>query len=777
MALIDYLSFLKLNFSDAYALENTRLLKSKNIPLFRFFSHLTDAEIIESTKRGFLKFVDNFEHGTQYIAIEESMKRWVNNENAGFSKEQVKIEDLTNIYAAQKESILHFINHFTTDASTCIEIFKEIEEYFSTVYQITIETFIYIHNEELKASEKKYRLLAENSSDIISRQNPDGVVTYISPSCKYVLGYDPEELIGKKRSDFEYNSDTLGGSDSGEKQSTEAGETSVIRMKRKDGTPIWLELSVKNIIDADTNEVTEIHTSARNVTQRKLAEEKLKQNEFLLSESQRIAKIGSWEWDITTNEMTWSVEHYALYGLDPEAGRITYEMAAAVRHPDDTDFINRTLGESLKYRRPISFVHRLLVDDQVKVVQVKGELITENDEVVKLRGTSQDITQISTIQQQIVKKNRQLEEAQHVAHLGSWEWDTVTDTVIWTDEMYRIFGYEPQTIPISFTFYIQHIFQGDRELEKEHIALCLKDGTGYSSEIRVIRSDGQMRWLMATGQATERKDEKVVALSGTVYDITERKKIELALDDRLKDLERSNNDLQLYASIASHDLKEPLRKIKANSSILVDNFAHILDEKGRKYVQRIVGSATRMEKLIEDVLSVSKLSGKKGDFENADLNKIVKQCIGDLDVQLKSSGATIKVDKLPVNVLVNAGQMYQLFQNLLLNSVKFRREGVPLTITISCTIEKRPGTHKEFIKPPKFYKIVFSDNGIGFDPVFSEKIFVMFQRLNEREKYEGTGIGLAICKKIAENHEGFIEAIGEPDKGAIFTISLPVRTV
>ena len=340
MALIDYLSFLKLNFSDAYALENTRLLKSKNIPLFRFFSHLTDAEIIESTKRGFLKFVDNFEHGTQYIAIEESMKRWVNNENAGFSKEQVKIEDLTNIYAAQKESILHFINHFTTDASTCIEIFKEIEEYFSTVYQITIETFIYIHNEELKASEKKYRLLAENSSDIISRQNPDGVVTYISPSCKYVLGYDPEELIGKKRSDFEYNSDTLGGSDSGEKQSTEAGETSVIRMKRKDGTPIWLELSVKNIIDADTNEVTEIHTSARNVTQRKLAEEKLKQNEFLLSESQRIAKIGSWEWDITTNEMTWSVEHYALYGLDPEAGRITYEMAAAVRHPDDTDFIN-----------------------------------------------------------------------------------------------------------------------------------------------------------------------------------------------------------------------------------------------------------------------------------------------------------------------------------------------------------------------------------------------------------------------------------------------------
>ena len=397
--------------------------------------------------------------------------------------------------------------------------------------------------------------------------------------------------------------------------------------------------------------------------------------------------------------------------------------------------------------------------------------------MVKLRGTSQDITQISTIQQQIVKKNRQLEEAQHVAHLGSWEWDTVTDTVIWTDEMYRIFGYEPQTIPISFTFYIQHIFQGDRELEKEHIALCLKDGTGYSSEIRVIRSDGQMRWLMATGQATERKDEKVVALSGTVYDITERKKIELALDDRLKDLERSNNDLQLYASIASHDLKEPLRKIKANSSILVDNFAHILDEKGRKYVQRIVGSATRMEKLIEDVLSVSKLSGKKGDFENADLNKIVKQCIGDLDVQLKSSGATIKVDKLPVNVLVNAGQMYQLFQNLLLNSVKFRREGVPLTITISCTIEKRPGTHKEFIKPPKFYKIVFSDNGIGFDPVFSEKIFVMFQRLNEREKYEGTGIGLAICKKIAENHEGFIEAIGEPDKGAIFTISLPVRTV
>ncbi len=778
MVLIEYLSFLKSKYPDALATENARLLKIKDIPLLRFFTHLKESDILDAIKKGLLKLIDDFENAREYEALETGLKRWLNNETTGFTKEQVKIEDLINIYGAQKEALLHFVHLFTSEASICVQIFKEIEAYYNTAYRRTIDMFIHIHNEELKASEKKYRLLAENSSDIISKQTTAGIITYISPSCKSVLGYDPNEMLGKNSSDFIHADDLpLAGEERKKLEDANRVETTTIRMRRKDGNYIWLEVTAKNITDPLKNETIEVHTSARNVTARKITEDKLRQNEVLLSESQRIAKIGSWEWNIKTNELKWTLEHYALYGVDPSLGNITYEIAELLRHPDDTEHVHKNLAATLKDNKPLDFVHRLIVNGNVKVLHVKGERVMQNGELLMLRGTSQDITHISHIQQQMIKKNHQLEEAQHIASLGSWEWDTQNDWVVWSDEMYRLFDYEPGSVTINFDFYLSHIFPADREYVKEQILACYQQGRQYSFENRIITKNGQLKWLHATGQVSEKRGEINWVLSGTAHDITERKNIELALDEKIQDLERSNNDLQLFASIASHDLKEPLRKIRTNASILTDNYAALVDPKIRKYIDRMDASAIRMERLIEDVLSVSKITRKKDVLIKTDLNKIINNCLNDLEIQIKDKNAVINVDKLPEDLLVNPEQIYQLFQNIIANALKFSNDTANPAISI-CAGTAGPELIKNTLaRFDKYCSIVFKDNGIGFEQVFADKIFIMFQRLHGKEKYDGNGIGLAICKKIIENHEGFIEAYGEPGKGATFTVYLPFRTV
>jgi len=243
-------------------------------------------------------------------------------------------------------------------------------------------------------------------------------------------------------------------------------------------------------------------------------------------------------------------------------------------------------------------------------------------------------------------------------------------------------------------------------------------------------------------------------------DITERKLAQQNLEKTLTDLRRSNEDLEQFARIASHDLQEPVRMMLNYSQLLTLKYKKSLDETARMYLSFITEGASRMHLLINDLLKYSSLTAQIQSFDSVDLNMILQDITQDLGMLLKEEGVLIEIPELP-RVRGNAMELRQMFQNFIQNSIKFRSERNP-HIKILC---ERKDAHWLFS---------ISDNGIGIEKEFHSKIFVIFHRLHERDKYPGTGIGLALCKKIIERHGGQITVESEPGKGTTFYFTLPI---
>ncbi|MGH7237520.1 MAG: sensor histidine kinase, partial [Candidatus Saccharimonadales bacterium] len=232
-------------------------------------------------------------------------------------------------------------------------------------------------------------------------------------------------------------------------------------------------------------------------------------------------------------------------------------------------------------------------------------------------------------------------------------------------------------------------------------------------------------------------------------------------------LSRSNQELQDFAYVASHDLQEPLRKIQAFGNLLEEEFGDQLAD-GRDYLNRMRGAAARMNVLIEDLLSFSRVETQGRTFDEVNLNTVAQEVTGDLEARLLETGGRIQLSKLPV-IVADATQMRQLMQNLVANALKFSRSGVkPIAKIYSTATKDKNGIIIE-------QRIFVEDNGIGFDLKYLDKIFTVFQRLHGRGTYEGTGIGLAVCRKIAERHGGNITAKSKPSHGATFIVSLPIK--
>jgi signal transduction histidine kinase len=257
----------------------------------------------------------------------------------------------------------------------------------------------------------------------------------------------------------------------------------------------------------------------------------------------------------------------------------------------------------------------------------------------------------------------------------------------------------------------------------------------------------------------------------TYQDITELEQNQRRMREYTQKLERSNSELQEFAYVASHDLQEPLRKIEAFGDRLNRRYATLLPDEGRMFIERMQDAAGRMRRLINDLLSYSRVTSKTKPFAQVDLQKIFTEVLGDLQVRIDETGAEIRSENLPV-IEADATQMRQLIQNLLSNALKFRKADVKPVIVVAGRLGDAIAAGPNMVPS---VVITVADNGIGFDNMYKEQIFKIFQRLHGRLEYEGTGVGLATCRKIVERHLGTIDADGRPGVGATFSIVLPTK--
>jgi PAS domain S-box-containing protein len=278
------------------------------------------------------------------------------------------------------------------------------------------------------------------------------------------------------------------------------------------------------------------------------------------------------------------------------------------------------------------------------------------------------------------------------------------------------------------------------------------------------------RTLLLNAKRLEHPDGSVRLILLAFEDVTARRRLERALHLAMTELERSNQELEGFASIASHDLQEPLRKIRAFGERLEAICEGRLPEKGRDYLARMTAAAARMQTLINSVLSLARVSPRAEAWRHIDLGTVVSEVLADLEETLARTGGHVDVGPLP-SLPADATEMRQLFQNLIVNALKFRGEAPPLIrITATPRDEGRAGLPAAVRAS---WQIVVADNGIGFDRKYAERIFKPFERLHGRDAYEGTGIGLALCRRIVQRHGGTISADGAPGAGARLTIHMP----
>jgi PAS domain S-box-containing protein len=493
------------------------------------------------------------------------------------------------------------------------------------------------------------------------------------------------------------------------------------------------------------------------ITVRKETEKALRESETSLQQAQVVGKIGSWRLDLVKNELVWSDENYRIFGI--EIGKpLTYESFISTIHPDDREFVDNRWKAAMAGEE-YDIEHRIIADGMVKWLHEKAFLdFDENGKLSAGFGISQDITEKKNAEMELIGSKRKLDLALENANIGLWEWDLKTDSITWDIRTENMFGISQGSFEGNYDAFLKLVHEEDVDHIRKAVRNTIKENKPYETIFRIKAPDGNPRYISSKALVNKDSNGEIIGMTGVNFDITDLKQgTELLISKLNEDLLKSNKELESFAYITSHDLQEPLRMVTSFSQLLEKQYGDRLDDRAREYIGFAVDGAKRMYELINGLLTYSRMSRKEITFSNVDFNKVVESVRSNLSLIIKERECEIESDKLPV-VFADYNQMIHLFQNLISNGIKFSTDSP--RIRISAKTEKT--------------QFVFSvrDEGIGIEPQYFDKIFMIFKRLLPRDQYEGTGIGLAICKRIVENHGGQIWVESEPEKGSCFYFTI-----
>lgn len=393
-------------------------------------------------------------------------------------------------------------------------------------------------------------------------------------------------------------------------------------------------------------------------------------------------------------------------------------------------------------------------------------LFDDQGQVYGILNTGADVTDFQLAKQEVQNSNERLKMAIESSGIGSYEIDLAAKKI-------KTSGNFDAICPIASEATIEDLIaklHPDDLPAREKAYQQAKTTRTISYEARILNDDGSYRWTKINGKIINDEHGNPKTIIGIIRDIQEQREFEEELkkqvSSRTDELTRSNSDLMHFASVVSHDLREPLRKIKIFNNLLRNDIEDNVNEKSKKYLHKVSQSAQRMENIIEGILTYSTLDKTLQHIETINLNEIIENIKIDLELIIKEKDAILVTCDLPeiegAPILIN-----QLFYNLLQNALKFSKADQPPRVIITSTIIN--SNENDCVQ------ITIKDNGIGLDAAFAEKIFTAFERLHSKDQYEGNGLGLALCRKITKRHNGKITAAGEKDKGAEFTLTLPLR--
>ncbi|HEX7320630.1 MAG TPA: PAS domain S-box protein [bacterium] len=490
------------------------------------------------------------------------------------------------------------------------------------------------------------------------------------------------------------------------------------------------------------------------ITERKKAEEALRISKDRLLFATEGANLGVWNWNTVTGELIWSDKCKALFGI-PLEETMSYQRFRDALHPDDRERTDKAVKDALDNHEDYDIEYRgLWPNGSIHWLAAKGRgFYDAAGKAVRLEGVVLDISDRKRVEEALRLKNIVFDSS--IAANSTADSDgNITEA---NEAFLRIWGYSAKDEVVGKP--ILHFLQNKEEAVD--IITALNASGKWKGEYTARRKNGTT--FIAYGLATDLKDStgKLIGYQSAVIDITERKRAEEELKRTMTDLSRSNKDLEQFAYVASHDLQEPLRMVASFTQLLEKRYKGKLDAEADEFIDYAVGGANRMQQLINDLLTYSRLGIKGKPFESCDCHSVLGRVIVNLRTAIDENKALITNDDLPA-VIADETQMIQLLQNLIGNAIKFRSKESPL---IHVSAQKKDN------------EWIFSvrDNGIGIEPQYKERIFVIFQRLHGKEEYKGTGIGLAVCKKIVERHGGRIWVESELGKGSTFYFTMPER--
>jgi len=747
---------------------------------------------------------------------------------------------------------------------------------------------------ELRHSEAMLRALLDAIPESAFLMQPDGIVLAANATVAQRLGVTLEQMIGKNIYHLptpEVAERRRGYVD----QVIQTGQPARFEDQRGDRI---IDNAVYPVLDAQ-GRVVQLTVLGIDITERKQAELALYESEERLRLANRATRDVIWDWDIVNDSQRWNAAGTVALGWRDivEAPQPAAWWIERV-HPEDrqrvdagffavvTDPAQNYWYDEYRFRR-LDGSYAQIIDRGYVLRNAQGE-------AVRMIGAMLDITERKQVEEALRRNHAMLARTEGIAHLGSWEWDVATDTVTWSDELFRIFQRNLTDGAPSFAEHPELYYPEDTQRLMEAVEAAVSNGTPYEIELRAIRKDGATRVCLARGHAEIGPEKRATRLFGSVQDITERRRAEeslrtseerfraafmtgadahvistvddgtlvevndgfvalfgysreealgktstelhlyhdpdvrTALVSQLKesgqvkdfqtpgqkkngeivpislsfsiiqlngkphiygvlrditehkraeealrkahdDLARSNTDLERFAYVASHDLQEPLRMVASFVQLLAERYRGQLDSDADEFIAFAVDGAKRMQTLINDLLEYSRVGTRGEPLQPTDANVALDDALWNLDLAVTDAGATITHDPLPT-VIADPTQLAQLFQNLVSNAIKFHGTEPPVVhIAARQTFEV-----SETSKVSKqVWEFAVRDNGIGIAPADHERIFGIFQRLHSREEYAGTGIGLAVCQRIVERHGGKIWVESQLGQGTTFYFTLP----